>query len=70
MSGMGFSKIDQENDDGFDGIIYIRSKVDPAKPDDRRRQYWEGTGGLIHVQIKTGDGYIKTRQAGNNSWFE
>lgn len=58
--GWGFQKIDQENDDGFDGIIYIRSKkVDPAKPDDRRRQYWEGTGGLIHVQIKTGGGYIK-----------
>lgn len=24
--GWGFQKIDQENDDGFDGIIYIRSK--------------------------------------------
>ncbi|HAT7540679.1 TPA: DUF4365 domain-containing protein [Citrobacter freundii] len=60
--GWGFQKIDQENDDGFDGIIYIRSKkVDPDKPNDKRRQYWEGTGGLIHVQIKTGDGYLKKR---------
>ncbi len=24
--GWGFQKIDQENDDGFDAIIYIRSK--------------------------------------------
>lgn len=60
--GWGFQKVDQQNDDGFDGIIYVRSKkFDADKPDDKRKQFWEGTGGLIHVQIKSGDGYISKR---------
>ncbi|AWP32154.1 hypothetical protein B9D02_05985 [Pantoea vagans] len=60
--GWGYQKIDQENDDGFDGIIYVRAKkVDPKKPDDKRKQSWEGTGGLIHVQIKTGEGYVSSK---------
>ncbi|MDM3114219.1 DUF4365 domain-containing protein [Citrobacter sp. Cf128] len=60
--GWGFQKIDQENDDGFDGIIYIRSKkCSVAAPEDKRKQSWEGTGGLIHVQIKTGEGYVNKK---------
>ncbi|HIH9640146.1 TPA: DUF4365 domain-containing protein [Klebsiella pneumoniae] len=62
--GWGFQKIDQENDDGFDAIIYIRSKkTDADAPNDIRKQFWEGTGGLLHVQIKYGDGYITKKDA-------
>lgn len=40
-----YQKVDQENDDGIDGIIHIRKKG-------------ELTGELIYVQVKTGNGYI------------
>lgn len=57
--GWGFEDISQENDDGFDGVIYIRSKkTDPIAPHNKSKQSWDFTGGMIHVQIKSGAGYI------------
>lgn len=57
--GWGFETLSQENDDGFDGVVYIRSKkCNQNKPNDKRMQYWEFTGGMIHVQIKSGEGYV------------
>lgn len=48
-----WQKIDQENDDGIDGIIHIRKKG-------------ELTGEVIYVQIKTGDGYkVETKSRPN-----
>lgn len=43
----GFQQIDQENDDGLDGLIIVRDKKG------------EDTGGRIHCQIKCGNGYNK-----------
>lgn len=60
--GWGYQSISQENDDGFDGLIYIRSKRFEAKDkENRSKQSWEFTGGLIHVQVKSGDTYISSR---------
>ncbi|MFL9550715.1 DUF4365 domain-containing protein [Acinetobacter baumannii] len=60
--GWGFESISQENDDGFDGLIYIRSKYsDPQDPENKSKQSWVFTGGLIHVQVKSGDSYISSR---------
>ena len=39
-----YQKIDQDNDDGIDGIIHVR-------------RHGELTGEVIYVQIKSGDGY-------------
>ncbi|WP_336983935.1 MULTISPECIES: DUF4365 domain-containing protein [unclassified Cedecea] len=60
--GWGYQPISQENDDGFDGIIYIRSKkFDPKDKENRSKQSWNFTGGLIHVQVKSGDTHISSR---------
>lgn len=60
--GWGYQSISQENDDGFDGIIYIRSKKnDPEDKENRSKQSWGFTGGLIHTQVKTGAEYISSR---------
>ncbi|MCE1275510.1 DUF4365 domain-containing protein [Enterobacter hormaechei subsp. xiangfangensis] len=57
--GWGFQPISQENDDGFDGLLYIRTKkTDPAEPNNKSKQSWNFTGGVIHVQIKTGSSFI------------
>lgn len=60
--GWGYQSISQENDDGFDGIIYIRSKkIDLKDKENRSKQSWRFTGGLIHVQVKSGDAYVSSR---------
>ncbi|GAA5003400.1 hypothetical protein GCM10023206_07110 [Acinetobacter puyangensis] len=60
--GWGFQPISQENDDGFDGIIYIRSKhSNPKDPENQSKQSWAFTGGLIHVQVKSGNSYISSQ---------
>ncbi|MEG1112927.1 MAG: DUF4365 domain-containing protein [Hafnia sp.] len=60
--GWGFQDISQENDDGFDGIIYIRSKkTAEAEPNNRSKQSWDFTGGMIHVQVKTGGSYFSSQ---------
>lgn len=60
--GWGFQPISQENDDGFDGIIYIRSKkFNFQDPENQSQQSWAFTGGLIHVQVKCGTSYISSQ---------
>ncbi|MGQ1605512.1 DUF4365 domain-containing protein [Acinetobacter baumannii] len=60
--GWGFQSISQENDDGFDGLIYIRSKkLNLENPENQSQKSWTFTGGLIHVQVKSGTGYISSR---------
>lgn len=57
--GWGFQDLSQVNDDGFDGIIYLREKkYDKHKKSDKRNHYWDFTGGMLHVQIKCGKSYI------------
>ncbi|ENP0421785.1 DUF4365 domain-containing protein [Edwardsiella piscicida] len=59
--GWSYQPISQENDDGFDGIIYIRSKHSaPKELENKSKQSWIFTGGLIHVQVKIGNGYISS----------
>lgn len=53
----------QTDDDGFDGLVYLRlAKANPERPLDRRAWTHEFTGGLIHVQVKTGDSFVGTNQ--------
>lgn len=60
--GWGFQPLSQENDDGFDGLIYIRAKhSNPDNPENKSKQSWIFAGGLIHVQVKSGDSYISSR---------
>ena len=60
--GWAFESISQENDDGFDGLVYIRSKkIAPKDPENRSKHSWVFTGGMIHVQVKTGESYISSR---------
>ena len=50
----------QADDDGIDGLVYLRTKqVNDSKPKDRRSWKHEFTGGLIHAQIKSGASYVK-----------
>lgn len=52
----------QADDDGFDGLVYLRTKhVAPERPTDRRAWTQQFTGGLIHVQIKSGASYVVAR---------
>lgn len=52
----------QADDDGLDGLIYLRTKdVNPSRPTDRRSWKHQFTGGLIHAQIKSGASYVITR---------
>lgn len=49
----------QADDDGFDGLVYLRTrKVSPERPTDRRTWKQQFTGGLIHAQIKSGASYV------------
>lgn len=60
--GWAWSEMGQADDDGFDGLIYSRTKqINIEKPADRR--YWKHvySGGLIHSQIKSGASYIVDR---------
>ena len=58
--GWSWSEMEQADDDGIDGLVYLRTKqVNKSKPNDRRSWKHEFTGGLIHVQIKSGASYVK-----------
>ena len=60
--GWSWTPIPQTDDDGLDGLIYLRVKqVNKCKPGDRRSWKHEFTGGVIHVQIKTGGSYLKSK---------
>ncbi len=49
----------QADDDGIDGLAYLRTmEVDAKKPTDRRSWKHQFTGGLIHVQVKSGASYV------------
>lgn len=51
----------QVDDDGLDGLVYLRAmEVDSSRPTDRRTWKHQFTGGLIHVQVKSGASYIVT----------
>lgn len=51
----------QVDDDGLDGLVYLRTmQVSPVKPTDRRAWRHAFTGGLIHVQVKSGASYVKS----------
>lgn len=53
----------QPDDDGLDGLVYLKAmKVDATRPHDRRSWRHEFTGGLVHVQVKSGASYV-THQA-------
>ena len=57
--GWSWQEIGQADDDGFDGLVYLRSKrISKDRPADRRSWKHEFTGGLIHVQIKSGASYV------------
>jgi hypothetical protein len=59
--GWSWSEMGQVDDDGIDGLIYLRVKqVDPHRPTDRRKWKHSFTGGLIHVQIKTSSSDVAT----------
>lgn len=52
----------QVDDDGLDGLVYLRTmEVDSKAPADRRKWRHHFTGGLIHVQIKSGASYEVAR---------
>lgn len=60
--GWSWSAMDQADDDGLDGLIYLRTKqVNPSRPTDRRTWKHQFTGGLIHAQIKSGSSYVVAR---------
>lgn len=49
----------QADDDGIDGLAYLRTmEVNAKKPTDRRSWKHQFTGGLIHLQIKSGASYV------------
>lgn len=52
----------QADDDGLDGLVYLRAmQVDANKPADRRSWKHMFTGGLIHVQVKSGASHVYAR---------
>jgi hypothetical protein len=54
--------MDQADDDGIDGLVYLRTmQVNNSRPNDRRGWKHEFNGGLIHVQIKSGASYVRAR---------
>lgn len=62
--GWSWSEMAQADDDGIDGLVYLRTMlVNKDKPTDRRSWKHEFTGGLIHAQIKSGASYVATRNA-------
>jgi hypothetical protein len=60
--GWSWSEMGQADDDGLDGLIYLRTmEVNTEKPTDRRSWKHQFTGGLIHVQVKTGVSHVDSR---------
>lgn len=57
--GWSWSDMSQADDDGLDGLVYLRTmEVSSIKPNDRRSWKHQFTGGLIHVQVKSGASYV------------
>ena len=57
--GWSWQEVGQADDDGFDGLVYLRSKrINKDRPKDRRSWKHEFTGGLIQVQVKSGASYV------------
>lgn len=57
--GWSWQEIGQADDDGIDGLAYLRTMaINAERPADRRFWKHEFTGGIIHVQIKTGPTYV------------
>lgn len=57
--GWSWQEVGQADDDGFDGLVYLRTKrINEDRPKDRRSWKHEFTGGLIQVQIKSGASYV------------
>jgi hypothetical protein len=62
--GWSWSEMGQADDDGLDGLFYLRvMERDPNSPSDRRKWRHKFTGGLIHVQVKSGASYVVARTA-------
>lgn len=60
--GWAWHEIGQADDDGLDGLVYLRTmQVNANKPTDRRSWKHQFTGGLIHVQVKSGESYVSAR---------
>ncbi|EEF27426.1 conserved hypothetical protein [Ricinus communis] len=54
----------QADDDGLDGLAYLRTmEVNAKKPTDRRSWKHQFTGGLIHVQVKSGASYVASQDS-------
>jgi hypothetical protein len=51
----------QVDDDGLDGLAYLRAmEVNQKRPNDRRSWKHKFTGGLIHVQVKSGISHVES----------
>lgn len=62
--GWSWTEMGQADDDGLDGIAYLRTmEVRSDKPDDRRSWKHQFTGGLIHIQVKTGASQVVSQTA-------
>lgn len=60
--GWSWSEMGQADDDGIDGLAYLRTmEVNAKKPTDRRSWKHQFTGGLIHVQVKSGASYVAAK---------
>lgn len=52
----------QADDDGLDGLVYLRiMEVNAEKPNDRRSWKHQFTGGLVHVQVKSGASHVASQ---------
>jgi hypothetical protein len=57
--GWAWSETGQADDDGFDGLVYLKvMEKNLNKPIDRRFWKHRFTGGLINVQVKSGSSYV------------
>lgn len=66
--GWSWSGIDQVDDDGLDGLVSLRvMEVNEKKPHDRRSWKHQFTGGMIHVQVKSGASYVASQ---NDDYIE
>lgn len=60
--GWSWSAMDQADDDGIDGLVYLRIlNMRADKVSDRRSWKHDFTGGLIHVQVKSGTSYVTSQ---------
>ncbi|BAO91069.1 DUF4365 domain-containing protein [Caballeronia cordobensis] len=60
--GWSWNAVDQADDDGLDGIVFMRKKeVNELKPGDKRSWKHAFTGGAISVQVKSGASYIDSQ---------